>query len=109
MTVNERIVREGKLNLCLPEFTQEDTPESDIMNELYKRLEHEIRNYAAAKPNLRRYTTSFSVTKDGELIHVTVDISVRMMTDTGKVKLLRRKIHTVWHGARLDISYSDVN
>jgi len=109
MTVNERIVREGKLNLSLPEFTPEDMAEAELMNEFFEKLEHEIKKYVATTPNLRRYTTSFSVTKDGELIHVTVDISVRMMTDTGKVKLLRRKIHTVWHGARLDISYSDVN
>lgn len=109
MTVNERIVREGKLNLCLPEFIPEDLAEAELMNEFFEKLEHEIKKYVATTPNLRRYTTSFSITKDGALIHVTVDISVRMLADMSELKLLQRKIRTVWHGARLDISYSDVN
>lgn len=108
MTVKQRTVRRGKLNLCLPEFSNDESEDTEIMNAFYKRLEHEIDAFASGTQNVRRYSANFKVSEEDGYISVTVDLYARLIKESGEVKLCRREIVTIWHGIKLEIISSDL-
>jgi hypothetical protein len=108
MTVKQRAVRRGKLNLCLPEFSNDKSEDTEIMNAFYDRLEREIDAFASETPNVRRYYSSFKVTENNGGISVTIYLSARLIKSRGEVKLCRRKLVTTWHSINLEIISSDL-
>ncbi len=104
MTVKTKTVQMGKLNLCLPVFSSDETPEAELMNSFYDSLAEKISAYATNSPSIRRYCVNHQVTEDDGTIDVLLKFSVRVLDDFGEVNIHRRELLTQWHDTKLSLT-----
>ena len=108
MTVKSRIIQRGKLNLCLPVFSSEDTEEFSIINSFYEDLAKEISAYAESHKHIRRYSADFSTVKNDDLLNVKLNLNVRILNEHGETKIHRREICTSWKGVTFKITVNNI-
>lgn len=104
MPVKTKTVQMGKLNLCLPVFSSDETPEAELMNSFYNSLAEKISAYTTSSPAIRRYCVNHEVYEDDGTIDVLLKFSVRVLDDFGEVIVYRREFHSLWNGTKLTLT-----
>ncbi|MBR6807606.1 MAG: hypothetical protein IKM46_04395 [Clostridia bacterium] len=104
MTVKTKYVGKGKVNLCLPVFSADETAEAELMNYFYDSLGEIITAFADTSPHIRRYSVSFMASDESGKIEIKLNLCARVLDNFGSVILQKREIVTIWRGCKLTIT-----